>query len=183
MAGRNPKAQTVRNMLLAMAVIVPIALVSYVFIPHDDSKDPVRTVDYRVELETARRAAPYPVAAPVGLDADWRATSVSYRAGGKDGSAWHLGFLDPDTQYVAVEQSDAPAAPFIDNVTQGAAKTKHAEKVGDATWLRYEGEKYNALVREDHGVTTVVTGTAGPDQLTKMAAALKAEKARTAGKA
>ncbi|MEU5429676.1 DUF4245 domain-containing protein [Streptomyces olivoreticuli] len=176
-AGRNPKAQTVRNMLLALVVIVPVALVSYVFIPHDDKKDPVRTVDYRVELDTARRAAPYPVAAPEGLAAGWRATSVSYRAGGKDGSAWHLGFLDPDTQYVAVEQSDGPSASFVDNVTQGATKTPRTEKVGDATWRRYEGEKYNALVREEHGVTTVVTGTAAPERLTKMAAALKAGKA------
>ncbi|MGW1071380.1 DUF4245 domain-containing protein [Streptomyces sp. NPDC002537] len=180
-AGRNPKAQTVRNMLLAMMVIVPIALVSYIFIPHDEHKDPIRTVDYRVELDTARRAAPYPVAAPEGLSAGWRATSVSYRAGGKDGSAWHLGFLDPETQYVAVEQSDAPAAAFIDNVTRGAVKTPRTEQVGEATWRHYEGEKYNALVREEHGVTTVVTGTADGDRLTKMAAALKAEPAKKTG--
>ncbi|WP_229322849.1 DUF4245 domain-containing protein [Streptomyces sp. UNOC14_S4] len=174
MAGRNPKAQTVRNMLLALIVTIPVAVLSYVFIPHDEHKDPIKTVDYRVELDTARRAAPYPVAAPEGLPADWRATSVSYREGGKDGSAWHLGFLDPETQYVAVEQSDASPAAYIDNVTQGAVKTSRTEKVGDAAWRYYEGEKYNALVREEHGVTTVVTGTADTGQLAKMAAALKA---------
>ncbi|MFF7728171.1 DUF4245 domain-containing protein [Streptomyces sp. NPDC008001] len=175
-AGRNPKAQTVRNMLLAMAAVIPVAFVSYVFIPHDDSKNAVRTVDYRVELDTARRAAPYPVAAPAGLGGDWRATSVSYKAGGKEGSVWHLGFLDPDTEYVAVEQSDGPAGSFIDGASQHAEKTSKTQRVGDATWRQYEGPKYNALVREEKGVTTVVTGTAAPERLVQMAAALKTAK-------
>ncbi|MFI9205340.1 DUF4245 domain-containing protein [Streptomyces sp. NPDC053048] len=178
MAGRNPKAQTIRNMLLAMAVVIPVAGVSYVFIPHDESKDPVRTVSYRVELDTARRAAPYAVAAPEGLGDGWRATSVSYKPQGAEGSVWHLGFLDPQTQYVAVEQSDGPARPFIDSASQRAEKTGRTQKVGDVVWQRYEGPKYNALVREERGVTTVVTGTASHERLTEMAAALKAEKAK-----
>ncbi|MEU4208729.1 DUF4245 domain-containing protein [Streptomyces sp. NPDC026206] len=182
MAGRNGKTQTIRNMLLSMAVIVPVAGLSYLFIPHDESKDPIRTVNYRVELDTARRAAPYAVAAPEGLGGDWRATSVSYKAHGREGSEWHLGFLDPQTQYVAVEQSDGPARSFIDNVSRRAEKTGKAEQVAGATWQRYEGPKYNALVREESGVTTVVTGTASYERLTEMAAALKARKA-DAGKA
>ncbi|MEV0275501.1 DUF4245 domain-containing protein [Streptomyces sp. NPDC050610] len=177
-AGRSAKKQTVRNMILSLAVIVPVAVVSYVFIPHDESNDPVKAVSYRVELDTARRAAPYAVAAPVGLPEGWRATSVSYDGGGKEGAAWHLGFLDPKKQYVAVEQSNGPAAAFIDDVTQRAAKTGKTERVDGATWDRYEGEKYDALVREENGVTTVVTGTAPHEQLTRMAAALKAEKTK-----
>ncbi|PAU45919.1 hypothetical protein CK936_26890 [Streptomyces albireticuli] len=176
MAARSAKAQTVRNMMLSLAVVVPVAFVSYVFIPHDESNDPVKTVGYRVELDTARRAAPYAVAAPEGLAEGWRATSVSYRAGGKEGSLWHLGFLDPQKEYVAVEQSDGPAAEFIDEVSQRAERTSGTQKVGDSTWRRYAGEKYNALVREERGVTTVVTGTASYERLGEMAAALKAEK-------
>ncbi|MBZ6476532.1 DUF4245 domain-containing protein [Streptomyces griseocarneus] len=177
MAGRNPKAQTIRNMLLAMVVVIPVAGISYLFIPHDQSGDPVRTVGYRVELDTARRAAPYAVAAPEGLGDDWRATSVSYKPKGEMGSVWHLGFLDPQTEYVAVEQSDGPARAFIDSVSQRAEKTGKTQRVGDATWQRYEGPKYNALVREERGVTTVVTGTASYERLGEMAGALKATKA------
>ncbi|KOG86472.1 DUF4245 domain-containing protein [Streptomyces varsoviensis] len=178
-AGRSAKKQTVRNMILSLAVIVPVAVVSYVFIPHDQHNDPIKTVSYRVELDTARRAAPYPVAAPVGLPEGWRATSVSYDGDGKEGAAWHLGFLDPEKQYVAVEQSDGPSAVFIDSVTRQAAKTGKTERVDGATWDLYEGEKYDALVRTERGVTTVVTGTAPHGQLTRMAAALKAEKTKT----
>lgn len=181
-AGRNGKTQTIRNMLLSMAVVIPVAGLSYLFIPHDESKDPIRTVNYRVELDTARRAAPYAVAAPVGLGDGWRATSVSYKASGKEGSQWHLGFLDPQRQYVAVEQSDGPSRPFVDDVSRRAEKTGRTEQVAGAAWQRYEGPKYNALVREENGVTTVVTGTASDDRLKEMAAALKAERAN-AGKA
>ncbi|WP_229891427.1 DUF4245 domain-containing protein [Streptomyces mashuensis] len=176
MAGRNGKSQTIRNMLLSMAVVVPVAGISYLFIPHDESGDPVRTVSYGVELETARRAAPYAVAAPEGLGDGWRATSVRYRAQGDEGSAWHLGFLDPQRQYVAVEQSDGPARAFVDSVSRRAERTGRTQKVGDAVWQRYEGDKYNALVREEKGVTTVVTGTAPYERLAEMAAALKAKK-------
>ncbi|MEV4741161.1 DUF4245 domain-containing protein [Streptomyces sp. NPDC049555] len=178
MAGRNGKTQTIRNMLLSLAVVIPVAALSYLFIPHDGSGDPVRTIGYRVELDTARRAAPYPVAAPEGLGEGWRATSVSYKAGGKQGSAWHLGFLDPQRQYVAVEQSDGPAPAFVDEVTQRAERTGRTEKIGGAVWQRYEGPKYNALVREEPGVTTVVTGSATQERLMEMAAALRTGKAK-----
>ncbi|MEV6776057.1 DUF4245 domain-containing protein [Streptomyces syringium] len=181
MAGRNGKTQTIRNMMLSMAVVIPAAVVSYLFIPHDEDHDPIKTVGYSVELDQARRAAPYAVAAPEGLAKGWRATSVSYQARTEDGSVWHLGFLDPQRQYVAVEQSDGPARGFIRSASQRAEKTDKTERVGNTTWQRYEGEKYNALVREERGVTTVVTGTASHERLVEMAAALKAEKAPKAG--
>ena len=53
-AGRQGK-QTVRNLMLSLGVVILVAGFSYLFIPHDDSRDPVKRVDYRVELQTARR--------------------------------------------------------------------------------------------------------------------------------
>lgn len=67
-----------RDMFLSMAVISAAAGLVYIFVPHDENANPVKAVDYRVELLTARRAAPYPVAAPDGLAKDWKPTSVSY---------------------------------------------------------------------------------------------------------
>ncbi|MBT2390946.1 DUF4245 domain-containing protein [Streptomyces maoxianensis] len=163
--------QTVRDMLLSMAVIGAVVAVIYVFIPHDDKADPIKAVDYRVELVTARRAAPYPVAAPEGLAKGWKPTSVSYK--GTDGHAWHLGFLDPDGEYVAVEQSTAPSRKYIPQVSQQAAKTDRTQQVAGAAWERWEGPKYDALVHQDKGVTTVVTGTASAQRLAEMAAALR----------
>ncbi|MFG2479026.1 DUF4245 domain-containing protein [Streptomyces fagopyri] len=170
MAGTKGK-QTVRDMLLSLGLIGIMAGVIYIFIPHDDSEPPLKRVDYRVELITARRAASYPVAAPEGLPGTWKATSVRYD--GAEFDAWHLGFRDPEGQYVAVEQSTQRAAVFIDSASQGAAATKVTERIGDRTWQRYEGDKYDALVLQSKGATTVVTGTASFGQLVRMAGALK----------
>lgn len=160
-------------MVLSMAVIVAVSAVIYVFIPHSGG-DPVKTVDYRVELLTARRAAPYPVLAPEGLSKDWRATSVRYDGDDPASGAavWHLGFVNPQDEYAAVEQSNGPSVPFIEDKSKRAVPQGTA-KVGGQTWIRYRGEKYNALVLEQGGVTTVVTGTAPHRQLAVLAGALK----------
>lgn len=160
-----------RDMFLSLVVIVAVAGVVYIFIPHDDKADPVKAVDYRVELLTVRRAAPYPVAAPSGLAQKWKPTSVSYDR--EAGDSWHLGFLDPDGKYVAVEQSTSPMEKYVTEVSQDAKKTGRTQQVAGETWQRWEGPKYDALVREDKGATTVVTGSASPERLAEMAAALK----------
>lgn len=160
-----------RDMILSMIVISAVAGVIYIFVPHDDKADPVKAVDYRVELLTARRAAPYPVAAPDGLPKGWKPTSVSYER--RSANSWHLGFLDPDGKYVAVEQSTAPAKKYVAEVSQRATDTGRTHEVAGEAWQHWEGPKYDALVLRGDGATTVVTGSAPLAQLTEMAAALK----------
>lgn len=160
-----------RDMILSMAVISAVAGVVYIFVPHDDKANPIKAVDYRVELVTARRAAPYPVAAPAGLSKDWTPTSVSYQR--EAGNSWHLGFVDPDGKYVAVEQSTSQAKKYVSEVSQDARNTGRTQQVAGETWQHWEGPKYDALVRHDKGATTVVTGSASPERLAEMAAALK----------
>ncbi|MFJ6695776.1 DUF4245 domain-containing protein [Streptomyces sp. NPDC091272] len=165
--------QKIRDMVLSMAVIGGVVAVIYTVIPHDEKADPLKTVDYRVELSTAQRSAPYPVLAPQGLPKEWRATSVTYR--GDEGKAWHLGFLDPNREYVAVEQSTAAPDKYVPKVTLAAKNTGRTQRIGDAAWQVWKGEKYDALVRTDKGATTVVLGTAPDDRLTEMANSLKAK--------
>ncbi|QES49940.1 DUF4245 domain-containing protein [Streptomyces venezuelae] len=174
MAGMKGK-QTIWDMVRSLALIGLVVGGIYIFLPHDDKADPTRVVDYRVETITARRVAPYPLAAPVGLPQEWRATSVTYKK--KDAHAWHLGFLDPDNQYVAVEQSSDPSDAYLAKVTQQATATGQQQQVGGVAWERWDGPKYDALVRTEQGHVTVVTGTASFEQLAKMAAALEFKKA------
>ncbi|MGX1548450.1 DUF4245 domain-containing protein [Streptomyces adustus] len=172
MAGSNGKQKTVRDMILSLGLIMVAAGVIYIFVPHDDHAPDIKRVDYRVELLTARRAASYPVAAPEGLPGSWKATSVRFRADESD--AWHLGFQDPDGEYVAVEQSAQKRAEFVEEASQGAKATKVTDEIGGRTWTRYTGGRYDALVLEGtDGSTTVVAGTASFDRLVKMAGALK----------
>lgn len=158
-------------MILSMGLITLVAGVIYLFIPHDDSPQETKTVDYRVELLTARRAASYPVAAPEGLPAEWKATSVRFQ--GDDFDAWHLGFHAPGGEYVQIEQSTQKPSTFIDEASQGAEATKATQKIDGRTWTRYTGGRYDALVHEGDGATTVVAGTGSFDQLTEMTKALK----------
>ncbi|MEU9921330.1 DUF4245 domain-containing protein [Streptomyces griseoluteus] len=172
MAGSNGKQKTVRDMILSLALIGIAAAVIYVFVPHDDHKPDLPRVDYTVETTTARRAVNYPLAAPEGLPDTWKATSVRFR--GEESDRWHLGFQDPEGQYVQVEQSTQKRSDFIEQATQGSSATEKTEKIDGRTWTRYSGGRYDALVLEDTpGSTTVVSGTASFDRLTTMASALK----------
>ncbi|MFE7186942.1 DUF4245 domain-containing protein [Streptomyces erythrochromogenes] len=168
--------QTIWDMVRSLAVIGVVVAGIYLFVPHDDKADPTRTVDYRVETITARRAAPYPVAAPVGLPEQWRATSVTYER--QKANAWHLGFLDPEQQYAAVEQSTDTSEKYLDRITQKATASGQTQQVGDTAWERWDGEKYDALVRREQGYVTVVTGTASFEQLGTLAAALEFKQGR-----
>lgn len=158
-------------MILSLGLIGIMAGVIYLFIPHDDSPPDVKKVDYRVELLTARRAASYPVAAPEGLSGSWKATSVRFQ--GDDFDAWHLGFHAPDGEYVQIEQSTQKPSTFIDEASQGGTATKTTQEIDGRTWTRYTGGRYDALVHEGDGATTVVAGTGSFEQLTQMAGALK----------
>jgi hypothetical protein len=170
-AGSNGKQKTVRDMVLSLGLISVMAGVIYLFIPHDDSAPEVKKVDYRVEMLTARRAASYPVVAPVGLPDTWKATSV--RFDGEQFDAWHLGFHTPGGEYVQIEQSTQKPATFIDEASQGGEETKATEEIGGRTWTRYTGGRYDALVHRGDGATTVVAGTGSYAQLTEMAKALQ----------
>lgn len=167
--------KTIRDLVLSLVVLGAVVFAIYLFIPHDAGADPVagRTVDYGVELQQARRDAPYPVAGPEGLGKGWRATSVDYQGTDRENVTWHLGFVDPEQQYVAVEQSNGDPAAFIGQVTLDSHRDGHRTvAAGGQTWQRYTGGRYTALVREESGVTTVVLGT-GPDaQLRRLADAL-----------
>jgi hypothetical protein len=165
-------------MVLSMLVIGLVVGGIYLFIPHREHKDPTPTITYHVELAQSRRAAPFAVAAPVGLGHGWRATSVTFGPAPEDAEgatggalAWHLGFESPTKDYVAVEQSDAEFGPYVADVTYGAHH-HGSQDVAGATWQRYSGgtSHYRALVRRTGAATTVVTGTASYHQLAGFAA-------------
>lgn len=158
-------------MVLSLGVTVLASGVIYLFVPHDDGTPDLPRVDYRVELLTARRAASYAVAAPEGLPDSWKATSVRFK--GDDFDAWHLGYHTAGGDYVQVEQSTEKPSTFLEEATQGGRATEVTEEIGDRTWTRYTGGRYDALVHQEKGATTVVAGTGSFEQLTQMAKALK----------
>ncbi|WP_309505567.1 DUF4245 domain-containing protein [Streptomyces phytophilus] len=173
MADRN-SMRTVRNLVGALTVTCGVSLIVYWgVLPREGDGNEMAAVAYDQELGQARRAAPFPVAAPVGLPDDWRANSVTYRGTGDHGTTWHLGFVTPDDEYVAVEQGSKKADAFIRKVTQQARPTGESRQVAGEEWAHYRGKAYDALVNKGDGVTTVVTGTGSVQQMERMASALR----------
>jgi hypothetical protein len=169
--------KTLRDLILSLIVLGFVVFAIYLFIPHDSHADPVTVVPYQVELGQARRDAPYPVAGPVGLGADWRSTSVTYSDTDPKNVTWHIGFVDPQQQYVAIEQSNGPSGAFVSSVTIGGHRDgARTVTVAGQSWDRWSGGRYTALVHRGTGHTTVVLGTAQDSVLQQMAAALREER-------
>jgi hypothetical protein len=166
-------------MLLSMAVILAGSFFFYLFLPHDASQDPVRTVEYQVDAASAARAAPYDLLIPDGLPEEWRATSVRYRHESDHGAFWRLGFMDPDNEYVGLGQADGPAEPFVDDFTHGAEDAGETSRIAGRDWTHYTGSKYNALVTRHGEAITIVTGTASFARLEDFAASLAAPRGYT----
>ncbi|MFC7219957.1 DUF4245 domain-containing protein [Streptomyces polyrhachis] len=167
--------KNVRNLVLSLLVTCAFSGAMWLlFIPRDDGADPVRQVTYTQEATQVARIAPYTVLAPpVDAPTGVRATSVRYTEDAAYGPRWHVGFVTAAEHYVAVEQAAKDTDAFVRKVTFGARATDTVEHIGGADWVRYEGPKYDALVKHDAKGVTVVTGTAPAAQLKAMAAALR----------
>jgi hypothetical protein len=167
MAGKSA-----RDMVLSMLAVMAAGAVIYLFIPHGGGSG-VHPVEYRTAVLSARRFAPYPVLAPVGLPKGWNATAVEYDGSDAVDAQWTLGFIDPSGQYVAVRQSNGPVAAFLADATTDGVKQAATSTVNGTVWTRYQGSRYRALVLRTGKETTVVTGTESYAGLEAFAATLK----------
>jgi hypothetical protein len=167
MAGKSA-----RDMILSMIAVMAAGAVMYIFIPHSGGNG-VHPVEYRTAVVSARRAAPYPILAPVGLPKGWNATAVEYDGQDTQDAEWTLGFIDPAGQYVAVRQTNGPAAAFLADATTNGVRQSATSTVDGTVWSHYQGTRYRALVLKTAKGTTAVTGTESYAALAAFAATLK----------
>jgi hypothetical protein len=172
-AKRSRGRESVGDMVRSLSLVLVVVAVVFLLTLRDEPDEKVTRIDYSEQLQAARHVAAYDVVAPVGLSRQWKATSAG---GDTDGGAvtWHIGFVTPDEHYAGVEQSDGPAAAFIDEHVDGAAKAGVVTVAG-SPWQRLEGGKpeQRALVLRGSGVTTMVTGSASFTELRQLASALR----------
>jgi hypothetical protein len=173
-ARRKPFAEQsfgdlLRSMALLLLFIGAVWAVSTVVSPEDEAR-PVPAVHYRSQLADARGLADYRVVAPRGLGPGWKATSVDLQRGGR-GVSWHLGFLTPGREYVGLEQGDLGPRQLVARHV-GGLQPSGALTVAGEPWRLYRGETDTALLRRDHGVVTIVVGTAPTDVLAAFAGSL-----------
>lgn len=163
-----------------LVLLVPIVLIAW-FFTTDPAEPNVETVDWRSASEVAAREAPFAVEVPADVPVSWRATRARWTPAGNPGvdgepvagDLWQLGFVDDRPMYIGLDQSTAPKAVFIADVTrEGTAQGSSA--VGERSWTRYvsEDSRTHALVWIDGDVTVIVSGDVPFDELESFAATL-----------
>ena len=168
--GRETAADMVRSLLVVLVLVLVVVALN----AQPKPKLEARRFDYTVALKQARDNAPYDVLAPVGLPSAWRATSARTRTAG-DRVTWHIGFVTPNGDYAALEQSDADPENVLAELVGGGSDAGRV-RIDGAVWRRVEGGEHadRALVLDAEPVTTVVLGGSSWRELRTLAEALPA---------
>ncbi len=138
--------------------------------PHSDG---VHVIDPSGAVAAARQQAGFDIEVPAGLPTTWRPTSTEYvPASGASAPTFRIGYVTPAGKYAEFLESDdaadAVAAQYGPLTTQGSTP------VGSTTWTKFQTSDGKTLLRHTSGkVTVLVTGNAGLDELTQLAAALR----------
>ncbi|GII64465.1 hypothetical protein Skr01_45500 [Sphaerisporangium krabiense] len=159
--------------VFAMLVCLGIVGVFLLITPQSRTQH-IPRVDYSITLSNLRRDAPYEVRAPEPVPAGW--TPNSSEVDKNAHVTWRLGFATAGKSHAMLAQSDEPAAQFANRIAN-SDKVVGSRQINGLTWQeRYrEDKKQRTLVSLQPGVTLVVTGLAGWDELSQLAASLKAQ--------
>jgi hypothetical protein len=161
-----------RDMALSLVVLlVPIALLLGFYRLVLNGDQPV-AVDPAPAIAEARTVAAFPVLVPVGLAADWRVSTATFRRTA-DGATLRIGYVDPKDDPVQLLQSSVPFDTLIPAELGSAAAPGGVVRTGERTWQRYDARPGEAaLVLSEKGRTVIVVGATEPGQLQTLAAAL-----------
>jgi hypothetical protein len=162
----------VRSLGVVLGLVLVVVLIT--FRPHGQA---VTVVDYRDTLAAARSGASFPLVGPVGLPADWKATSAYYDPPGTSlgVTTWHVGFITSAGQYAGFEQTDGISSGVLRDVLGDPEDLGRTVTIGGSVWSRWAdsaGDRH-ALVRTASGVTIVVDGSAGWPELERLAGSLR----------
>lgn len=165
--------QTMWDMVRSMAVVL-VVVFAIVLLAWRPQPDPITVVDPAPVVAMAVAQADFPISAPSGLPAGWRATSARWEptpASGDD-PVLHMGYVTPADEYAQVSQSRDSSAPYLAEQTAKGIPTGSQDVTG-RSWQRWEADGRRSLVLQSAGVTTVVSGSASWDELVALAAALR----------
>ena len=171
--GRETAFDMVRSLGLVFLFVAVLLAITWRAKP-----DPIHVVDYNGATASARLQIDWPVLSPTGLPDAWRATSARIDRGADGAIEWYVGMVTPSDQFASIAQSDvkggAALRKYVADRTEGAVESGTSTVAG-TPWRRFVSgdEKTRSLVRSDNGVTIVVTGTTGWDELTTFVGSLR----------
>lgn len=165
--------QTVGDMVRSMAVVLAVvfALVLLAWRPQPEA---ITVIDPAPVVDRAAAQAPFAVVAPDGLAGGWRSTSARWQATGASGDdlVLHIGYVTPEDAYAQVSLSADASPRYLAEQTDDAIMTGSQDIAGVA-WQRWEADGRRSLVRIADGRTTVVSGSAGWEELIALASSLR----------
>lgn len=157
----NPSLGDMIRSIVVLALIVG-ALFAFGFLFRSTPDSPVEPVDYAATVAEVRDTVDYPVLAPPHLPDGWRATSARFEPGQDD--AWHLGVLTDDDEYLGLEQATVSQTTLVKKFAEDSTPAGSIQVNGDQWQLREGGDRVVA-VRESDGVSTLVIGSVGRQEL------------------
>ncbi|WP_214412565.1 DUF4245 domain-containing protein [Sphaerisporangium fuscum] len=159
----------------AFAVLVCLAVVGvFLLVAPQSRTEHIPRVEYSMTVANLRRVAPYEVRVPDPVPAGWVPNSSEVDQ--KRYVTWRLGFATAKREHALLAQSNEPGDAFANRLANSDKTTGSRQVLGESWQERFRPDKNQrslVLVRPD--VTLVVTGTAGWDELTRLAASLKAQ--------
>lgn len=173
-----------RDMLIALAVLVPIILLfaglarACSFSPTGPSIETERlpTVDAAAELSSAAKRLPFDVRVPA-LPAGWRANSASSQPAA-GAPAVRVGWLTPQGRYLRVVQAAAAESELVVAELGTGAVASGPVEVAGRRWVSYGGGGEPAWVAEfaaeagRSSVRVLITGSGAEDDFRAAAAAV-----------
>lgn len=159
---------------LAPVVLVCLALVGWVAF-RQSGIDPVREIDPSSTVQLAAARAGYPVVAPTGLPEGYRPTSARTDAGAAaagDPVTLEIGYLTPSSEYAGFVVSDDARAEAVTDVL-GGVDERGTVDLGGRSWRQGTTDRGETVLwRTADGVTVLVTGSAGDEELATMSTAV-----------
>ncbi|MGH3931224.1 MAG: DUF4245 domain-containing protein [Pseudonocardiaceae bacterium] len=181
-SGRPRSVQTVRGLLLSLAVLVLLVLMVAGLAGqcslHPGGPDTrgavVPTVDAEAELRRLARAVAFPVRVPQ-LPAQWRATSADVDRVGQapDSPATvRVGWLPSEGTYLRLTQSSVAPDDLVSFDTGTRSAATGMVRVQDENWAVYPGPHGEQIWVADLGaVRILITGSAGEPEFRTLATA------------
>ena len=175
-APRRRRGGTARDMVLSMLVILAVVGVVLLLLPRPNAVEQP-AADVRSAAVAAARELSFDPVVPAALPEGWKPTSAYSRRSTDDVIAWHVGYLTPEGKYAAVEMAADATPRWVQAQTSDPRPTAARQRtVGGAQWQEFyrEDRDRSTLLREDAGITTLVTGGADLEELSVLAGAVLA---------
>ena len=170
------------NMVRSLLVILAGVGVLLAIVPRSDKIDQP-ALDARSVAAQAGQQTGLPFLVPAGLPEGWKATSARYGPSTDQLMTWMGGWQTPSGGYVAIRQTKAASPAWVQQATADGTD-QGTVQAGGTTWRKLYSTEHRQTSLVDvptadgaGSVATVVTATAGMDEIEQFVAALQPAKA------